>query len=144
MIIRKEIGFRDREYSYQYLKTYQAKYPSLPTYKILEIIFEEHAKMKKDLAERDDLSKKISQQVIGELKKPLDITRVRTGYIDKNVRALLLILNSFILARGLDDKLPVKNIDFMAQPIQDALDKITAEIQNYRTTKKNDRESDQS
>ena len=141
-IIRKEVGFREGEFGYPYLQKYQEQYPDLPLYKILELIFEEHSKMKAALTNQGDLTNEISSKVVAAIKTSLDVTRVRTGYIDKNIRSLMLLVNSYIIIAGIDEKLPIKELDIMSKPMRDAEEKVKIQIQNYKTKKHSNKEGD--
>lgn len=138
--IRKDVRFRTEDetpYSFAYLQKYIEKYPTLKLYEVIELIFEEHAKMKNELATQDDIANRISEQVINSLKGSIDITKVRTGYIDKTTRALMLLVNSFIMMNGLDDKLPIKDFDVTTKPVMEAEEKVIDTVQSSRTKKIN-------
>lgn len=96
----------------------------------LEQIFCEYQSLKKEVSEQTNLAKAIAR----EMKPQLDPIRIRTGYVDKNVRVLLNLINSYIIINGMEDSIPVT--DVVAESVRNTQQQVADQIHAYQVARK--------
>lgn len=88
-----------------------------------------------------------AEQVVAQLKRPyLDPLRIRTGYADKQTKAMLEILNHLIVKNGWDAENVVTTDKRESNVLIVSQQKITDQIEHYKqkkATRENDRWTDQ-
>lgn len=77
-------------------------------------IFEEHDQLLTKLSSQDDLV----EAIFDRFKTSLDVLRIRTGYVDKNVRVALELWNGFLMANKQENYLSTK--EFKASALKEA------------------------
>ncbi|EOJ64959.1 hypothetical protein [Enterococcus faecalis] len=112
-----------------YIEKYEMQYPGKKNAELLMIIFEEHSHMKEEL----ENMKQLRESIIADIKKELDPIRIRTGYVDKNVRVLMDIENGRLIKEGISS-LGGMN-DLVAKPMKQSIQRVTDEIAAYRMKK---------
>ncbi|EPH86359.1 hypothetical protein [Enterococcus faecalis] len=75
----------------------------------------------------------LRESIIADIKKELDPIRIRTGYVDKNVRVLMDIENGRLIKEGISS-LGGMN-DLVAKPMKQSIQRVTDEIAAYRMKK---------
>lgn len=95
-----------------------------------EKIFCEYQSLRKEVSDRTSLAKTIAK----EIKPQLDPIRIRTGYVDKNIRVLLNLLNSYIIINGMEDSIPVT--DVVAESVRNTQKQVSDQIHAYQVARK--------
>lgn len=96
----------------------------------LEELFKEYAMLKVQAESQSSLAKAIAKEV----KPQLDPIRIRTGYVDKNVRVLTNLLNSYLIISGMEDAIPVT--DVMAESVTATQKQVADQIHAYQVARK--------
>lgn len=96
----------------------------------LEELFQEYMLIKAQLEKQNSLAKAIA----AEIKPQLDPIRIRTGYVDKNVRVLLNLINSYIIISGMEDSIPVT--DVVAESVRNTQQQVADQIHAYQVARK--------
>lgn len=96
----------------------------------LESIFNQYMDYKKQAADQETLAKEIAK----EIKPQLDPIRIRTGYVDKNVRVLLNLVNAYILVNGLENDIPVT--DIVTTPVRKTQTQVSDQIHAFQVANK--------
>ena len=96
----------------------------------LQHLFVEYRQLQRQVADQENLAKAIAKEV----KPQLDPIRIRTGYVDKNVRVLTNLLNSYLIISGMEDAIPVT--DVMAESITATQKQVADQIYAYQVARK--------
>ncbi|MCE4051669.1 hypothetical protein [Bacillus sp. Au-Bac7] len=126
---RYNIGLKSSEkspYGNQYLMEQMDRLQLDKPSAAIEKIFEEHALMKQQLNQQENLVEDIYRR----LKKDLDVIRVRTGYADKNARINLELWNGYLMANDQTDYITTD--EYLTTPLQKAQQKVEDKIAGYQ------------
>lgn len=96
----------------------------------LEALFQDYTSLKAQAKSQSSLAKAIAK----EIKPQLDPIRIRTGYVDKNVRVLTNLLNSYLIISGMEDSTPVT--DVMAESVTATQKQVADQIHAYQVVRK--------
>lgn len=96
----------------------------------LQRLFDEYQLLTQQVSNRENLAKAIAK----EIKPQLDPIRIRTGYVDKNVRVLLNLLNSYIIVSGMEDSIPTT--DIVAESVRQTQQQVADQIHAYQVARK--------
>lgn len=128
-MVRKTIRFREKHetpFGIDYLEKAMDRFQTDQQSAAIELLFKEHAEMKRKLED----NKNLVDDIHGRFKTDLDVLRVRTGFSDKNIRILLELWNGFLIDNNQEKYLTTD--DFTASPLSVATTKITKEIAGFR------------
>lgn len=131
--VRKHIMLEDTSkngISWEWLTEYMAENDVSTFGDGLQHLFAEYQSLKQQTSDRKNLAKAIAK----EIKPQLDPIRIRTGYVDKNVRVLLNLVNSYIIINGMEDSLPVT--DVVAESVQKTQQQVADQIHAYQVARK--------
>lgn len=120
----------DKGLSWQRIEKYMDQYNINSRGEAFERIFDEYEALK---AANEGVNM-LSKEIASELKPMLDPIRIRTGYVDKNVRVLLNLLNSYIIVNGMEDSLPVT--DVVAESVRNTQKQVADQIHAYQVARK--------
>jgi hypothetical protein len=131
--VRKHIMLEDTSkngISWEWLRKYMNENDIATFGDGLQHLFAEYQSLKQQVSDRESLAKAIAK----EIKPQLDPIRIRTGYVDKNVRVLLNLLNSYIIINGMEDSLPVT--DVVAESVRNTQKQVADQIHAYQVARK--------
>ncbi|MDD9150463.1 MULTISPECIES: hypothetical protein [unclassified Sporolactobacillus] len=97
-MIRKNIRLKEEKesrYGLAYLEAQQERLGGKSLSDTIEKVLAEHDRLRAQVASRDELIEK----VYARFKTDLDVLRIRSGYVDKNVRVLLELWNSQLMSQ---------------------------------------------
>ncbi|WP_125583108.1 hypothetical protein [Lacticaseibacillus suibinensis] len=119
-----------RNLSWKWIETFQRAHNLASRGEALEKLFNEYVVLKKQNQSDNDLAKAIAR----EIKPQLDPIRIRTGYVDKNVRVLTNLLNSYLIISGMEDSIPVT--DIVAESLRETQKQVADQIHAYQVARK--------
>lgn len=116
--------------SWKWIEKFQRSHNLASRGEALEEIYTEYVALKKNHENGNTLAKAIAK----EIKPQLDPIRIRTGYVDKNVRVLTNLLNSYLIISGMEDAIPVT--DVMAESVTATQKQVADQIHAYQVARK--------
>lgn len=131
--VRKHIMLEDTAesgMSWEWLRRYMVENDAATFGEGLQHLFVEYQSLQKQLSDRESLAKAIAK----EIKPQLDPIRIRTGYVDKNVRVLTNLLNSYLIISGMEDSIPVT--DIVAESLRETQKQVADQIHAYQVARK--------
>ena len=116
--------------SWKWIEAFKRDHDLASRGEALEELFREYVAFKRKVQQENILAKSIAK----EIKPQLDPIRIRTGYVDKNVRVLTNLLNSYLIISGMEDAIPVT--DVMAESVTATQRQVADQIHAYQVARK--------